>query len=149
MVKAKTTDLKISVKRFLMIFLHTPRWVHYPIFIRKTLAADGNGWRAPRGKYLWINEVTHTWANRDRSSKHGAYRVLAINLLFLWNLWLWGNVILLTLVPALGTLFLPLDCCVQLWYDSFPFNYILFCHVWLSALRSLFFSNERRKVNME
>lgn len=48
----------------------------------------------------------------------------------------------LILMPAFGTLFFLLSCCVQLQYDGlfcFIF-YISFCHIWLL---SLLFCNER------
>lgn len=51
----------------------------------------------------------------------------------------------LTLLAALGTLFILLGRCVQVWYRRFCFILLIsFCHVsWLS-LGSLFFPNERQ-----
>lgn len=87
-------------------------------------------------------------------SKHSAYMCLhqvlcmcirATSSLYLWESWLWER-IGLRLLPTLGTLFLLLCCCVQLRYKKMLFHLILFCHVRLSSLRSLF-SSERQKGN--
>lgn len=56
----------------------------------------------------------------------------------------------LTLLPALGTLFLLLACLVQPQEESFALSWcILLCSIWLSSLEGLFFSEEEMDLEDE